>query len=103
MGALAMSALVVIIANVAGNRIGRLAILDHFSMLRSRILISLSDMVSCSGLSYTVRSVIFVSVSLIITLNVMTLTPPLLPLPLLLTAILIFRTPLPRSVPIAGF
>lgn len=101
MGALAMSALVVIIANVAGNRIGRLAILDHFSMLRSRILISLSDMVSCSGLSYTVRSVIFVSVSLIITLNVMTLTPPLLPL--LLTAILIFRTPLPRSVPIAGF
>ena len=46
-----MSALVVIIANVAGNRIGRLAILDHFSMLRSRILISLSDMVSCSDLS----------------------------------------------------
>ena len=41
------------------NRIGRLAILNHFSMLRSRILISLSNMVSCSDLSYTVRSVIF--------------------------------------------
>ncbi len=46
-----MFALVVIITNVIGNRIGGLVFLNHFSMLRSRILISLSDMVSCFDLS----------------------------------------------------
>lgn len=67
--------------------------------------ISLSEIVLCDDLSYTERRYIVPSTECInISVEyVITLAPPLLPLPLDAMEILTFRTPLPKSVPMVGF